>query len=79
MVEVGGILGFLYRHLAVAAVEAEGEAPSVVEEEKLLAVLDAMMLRAHSQFVSDAVPCAHQFGILSVSEFIGGFGIFRSA
>ena len=72
MVEVGGILGFLDRHLAVAAVEAEGEAPSVVEEEKLLAVLGTVMLWAHAQLEPDAVFRAHQFRIRTMGQLISG-------
>ena len=47
------------RHLAGAAVEAEREAAAVVEEIEGAAVRGALVHRAHSQFVADAVAAAH--------------------
>jgi hypothetical protein len=54
------ILGLRDGHFAVAAVEAEGEALAVVEEEKRFAGLCSMIFRAHAELVSDAVSCPHE-------------------
>ena len=56
----------------------EGEFLAVVQEEQRTAVLDAVMLRADAQLVSDAIFCAHEFGSLLVSEFICIFDILGS-
>ena len=65
-----------YDHLTVAAVKVEGEFLSVVEEEERAAVLYAMIFRAHSQFVSYAVSCAHEFGSFLVTELVSIFDAF---
>ena len=48
----------------------EGEALAVVQEEERTAVLDPMMFRAHAEFVSDAIACAHKFGTVLVSQLV---------
>ena len=44
------------------AVEAEGEALAVVEEEKRLAGFCTMIFRTYAELVSDAVSGTHEFG-----------------
>ena len=56
----------------------EGEFLAVVEEEERAAVLDAMMLRADAQLVSDAIFCAYEFGSFLVAEFVCVFDVLRA-
>ena len=65
-------------HLAVPAVEVEGEFLAVVKEEERTALLGALMFRAHSQLVPYAVACAHEFGSFLVSELICLFNAISS-
>ena len=60
-------------HLAGAAVETEGEAAAVVEEEQGTRVRGALVDGAHAQFVAEAVPGPHQFGAGPVGEFVSRF------
>jgi hypothetical protein len=48
----------------------EGEALAVVQKEERAAVLDSMMFRAHAEFVSDAIACAHKFRAVLVSQLV---------
>lgn len=48
----------------------KGEASSVVQKEELLRILCFMMLRTHSEFISDTVFGPHQFGIRGLLKFV---------
>ena len=59
-----------YDHLAVAAIEVEGEALAVVDEIETAAILGLVEFRTHAKLVSDAVACAHKFCAFLMSQFI---------
>ena len=63
-------LSLLEDHLAVPAVEVEGEPLSVVEKVQWSCFLASVVLRAHSELVSDAVLRAHEFCGCIVLKFI---------
>ena len=56
-------------HLAGMAVKMEGETVAVVQQIKVLCILS----RAEPKFISDTVPCAHQFRTFAVGQFVGRF------
>lgn len=49
----------------------KSQAPAVVKQEQVSGVLCLMIFGTDSQFISDAVSGAHQFGSALVGEFIG--------
>ena len=53
-------------HLAAGAVEVEGEALAVVEEEERAAGRRFLMDRAHAELMFYAVSCSHEFCLFLV-------------
>lgn len=49
----------------------QGETASVVKKEKRPAVLDVVVDRTHSEFISDAVSGSHKLGIGKRGELVG--------
>ena len=50
-------------HFTVPAVKMQGETASVVEKEERALILDLVVNRAYSEFISYAVSASHQFCI----------------
>lgn len=59
-----------YGHLAAAAVEMEGEALAVVQKKERAAVLGALVDRAETKFVTDAVFRADEFNPVPMGDFV---------
>lgn len=59
-----------YDHLAVAAIEVEGEALAVVDEIETAAIFGFVEFRTYAELVSDAVTCAHKFCAFLMSQLI---------
>ena len=59
-------------HFAAGAVEAEGEAAAVVDQIEGTGGFGALVNRAETQFVFEAVAGAHQFGADGMRDFVGG-------
>lgn len=57
-------------HLAIAAIEMQCEATSVVKKEKRTAVLGAVVDRTYAEFISDAVSAAHKLGFLKWRKLV---------
>ena len=64
------LLKFCDGHFTVAAVENQGKPLSVVQKVERSGILDLVMSWAYSQFISDAVTCAHQLGVNLVSQLV---------
>ena len=66
-----------YGHFTIPAVEMQGELLAVVQEEQLAGkrfFAGGRLFRAESEFVFDAVACAHQFRSGTVSQLKGLLG-----
>ena len=62
----GAGLPFCNGHLAVAAVEVEGQAFAVIYQEEGSAWFCVLSDRAKSKFVSDTIFCTHQLDAFSM-------------
>ena len=70
---------FTYSHFTAGAVETDCKLLTVVKEEQWAGILAAMMFRAHSKLISDAVSGAHEFGFRPMCQFICLFDVYCPA
>lgn len=67
-------ISFADGHLAATAIESKGQASAVVEEEQRTCGAGALVDGAETEFVADAIACAHKFRATAVSQLVGVLG-----